>query len=275
MSRPSPTPAGAGRIDRLLDVFGTGTGRINANPAVSDTNNATFTKTTSIWADTAHGYYAGELIQFSVVGTGAEPFLVDTDYYVIEGANADTFKLASSLANAKAGTAIAGTVANSTSTWTVEVQNQTFRAGPPAGQEWEVMRIIVHIRDTDSSFNAERYGAIDVDTAGTGLLVNTGYSSADGGAVIHYLLGEDEDGSSQHTVKSNFDWEAICFDASRNAFGSGDDAIAVRWSFFKGNPGNRGIILNGDDGHEIQVVIQDDLSGLVDHHFRIEGAIIG
>lgn len=268
MSRPPQTVGATDRIDRCVALGANGLGGLNANVAVDDTNNATFIFTGSAaedeWTDAAHGYLTGLLIQFSAVGTGAPEFLITTDYWVIRlGAN--TFKLASSLANALAGTPIEGTV-NSTGTWTVEVQAQTFRAGPPAGEVWDIARMLVRLEDGSAAFNADNYGAVSALSNGTQVQVG----QADG-TVLHYLTGEAEDGTAQQTIQSNLDWYALFFDEKEATFGSGNDALIGRWSYFKSNPANHGLLLDGDRGDEFQVVINDDLAGLVKHTFRLEG----
>jgi hypothetical protein len=64
---------------------------------------------------TAHGFTTGLKVQATTAGTLAVPLVVLTDYYVIK-IDADWFALASSLANALAGTKIAITNVGVTST---------------------------------------------------------------------------------------------------------------------------------------------------------------
>jgi len=65
----------------------------------------------------AHGLVTGDEVQFSAVGTGGTGFAVDTPYWVIYVGSA-TFTLASSLANALAGT-IKTMSADTVGTWTL------------------------------------------------------------------------------------------------------------------------------------------------------------
>lgn len=60
---------------------------------------------TNIFTNTAHGYVTGMKCQVSTSGALPTGLSGGVDYYVIK-IDADTFKLASSLANAQAGTAI-------------------------------------------------------------------------------------------------------------------------------------------------------------------------
>lgn len=64
---------------------------------------------------TSHGFITGLKVQATTAGTLAVPLVVSTDYYAIK-IDADYFQLASSLANALAGTPIAITNAGVTST---------------------------------------------------------------------------------------------------------------------------------------------------------------
>lgn len=68
---------------------------------------------------TSHGLSTGEIIQLSTTGTLPEGLSVDTDYYVIRS-DADTIKLATSSANATAGTAVDITAAAGGGTHTIE-----------------------------------------------------------------------------------------------------------------------------------------------------------
>ena len=68
-----------------------------------------------LWTLTAHGMAVGQRIQFSAVGTGAEGYAVDTDYYVVAAADANTFQLSATLG----GAVLAGTGSDSSGTWTV------------------------------------------------------------------------------------------------------------------------------------------------------------
>ena len=268
MSRPLPTAGGTDRIDRFLAFGANGLGGMNANIAVLDTNNATFATATSLWTDTAHGYLLGLKIQFSAVGTGATGFLITTDYYVTD-VSANAFGLATTLANAIAGTKITA-VDNSAGTWTVEVQSgQILRAGPPAGEIWEIFRMMIRLEDGAAQFNADKYGAVNALT--NGVQIQIGQSDD---TVLHYLTGEAEDGTAQHSLKSNMDWFGAHYNIKEATFGSGNDAIVGRWSFWKGEKDQRGLILYGYRGDEFQVVINDDLSGLVKHEFHIEGTKI-
>ncbi|MFH0980279.1 MAG: hypothetical protein V2A79_01910, partial [Planctomycetota bacterium] len=96
---------------------------------------------TSMWTKTAHGLTDLQEVWFSAVGTGAEPFVVDTHYWVI-WQHANYVQLASSLANAIADTYIAGTGTDSSGTWTMRVCGTQQVATRPADAQWWGRRIL-------------------------------------------------------------------------------------------------------------------------------------
>lgn len=60
---------------------------------------------TGVWTSAAHGFGTGLKVQIATSNTLPDPLLVLTDYYIIS-VSANTFKIAASLADAIAGTAI-------------------------------------------------------------------------------------------------------------------------------------------------------------------------
>lgn len=79
---------------------------------------ATLVFGTGIWTATAHGMSTGNVVHVTAGTTEPAPLVADTDYYVIK-VDANTFKLAASLALANAGTAITLT-SGGTGTLTIE-----------------------------------------------------------------------------------------------------------------------------------------------------------
>lgn len=68
-------------------------------------------------------------------------------------------------------------------------------------------------------------------------------------------------------VKSNAAWQRLCFDVSINDKGAGNDGyIGVRWTFERAGYPVR--LVAGD---KFVVTVQDDLSGLMEHRFMIQG----
>lgn len=132
--------------------------------------------------------------------------------------------------------------------------SRDFIIAPPANEVYELARVLVYIEDT-VGVSAEKYGNI---TAG---LTN-------GITFIHKNGGVEYDLMDGDVIKSNADWARECYDAQLLAWGSGNQMVTVRWTFSKsGIP----IKLEGDQGDQLIVRINDDLSGLVAHYFRFQG----
>lgn len=78
------------------------------------------------WTLAAHGLMDGDEVQFSAVGSAPTEFIINTPYFVIY-ADATTFQLAASKADALTGTQIQGT-ADDTGTFTLKKANKLTRA---------------------------------------------------------------------------------------------------------------------------------------------------
>lgn len=121
-----------------VDMFGSAGGAsrfscqaiytVTANPSAAaivtaDIKTSADVTRPSSFMKTAHGFVTGLKVQATtdVTGTLAVPLAVSTDYFVIKS-DADYFQLASSLANALAGTAIAITNVGVTSTTLTPVE---------------------------------------------------------------------------------------------------------------------------------------------------------
>lgn len=74
-------------------------------PAAKVVASASIVFATATWTSTAHGFTTGLAVQLTTSGALPTPLQLATNYYVIV-LTANTFKLASSLANALAGTAV-------------------------------------------------------------------------------------------------------------------------------------------------------------------------
>lgn len=273
------------RVDvyRLADLYGNGAGSTACTAEAGvDLGNVAFVYTGGAvedeWTLTAHAQVTGNPVHFDAVGTGASPFVINTTYWLI-WKHANYFQLASSLANAIAGTPIEG-AADSVGTWslTCGVYDATapyvdYLCKPPAGETWAIERVFIGIEDGTAAFNADNYGAIDL-SSGNGWLMAL-YNGA-AGSIVSYLTGTADDGSAQTggAVKSNMQLDRLCYDGRESTFGSGNKGYAARWTF--GNASNENgwtgaVILNGDDGDALIVRIADDLSGLDAHTFFFHG----
>ena len=119
----------------------------------------------------------------------------------------------------------------------------------------KIARLIVFIRDT-GTFDAELYGNGVV--LPNGLLVRI---VDENDAVVLDLL----DGA---TVQSNAGWQGLCYDFSYNDIGSGDNTATIRWTFAKSSEP-----LRIYPGWKFQIVVQDNLLGLVHHHAQLQGIV--
>jgi len=130
-----------------------------------------------------------------------------------------------------------------------------FRIAPAAGVIYRVTRMIIHIGDT-SGFTAAEYGNLGA-ALGNGVQVRT----HNGAATIIDL-------TDNVPVTTNAEWGNSCYDVDLKTWGAGDESLLVRWTFSKAG---QDIRLDGDATEELQVLLDDDLQGLLDHHFVVQG----
>jgi hypothetical protein len=131
-----------------------------------------------------------------------------------------------------------------------------FYRGPPTGEIWAIHRMIVEIED-NATFTADNYGGVSTLTNGVELEVREGTTGA---LILDVLDSED--------ITSIADWAAHCYDMTEHTFGSGNNFAVARFTF--ANAG-RPIVLDGDRGEVLIARVNDDLSGLVNHKFMIQG----
>ena len=119
----------------------------------------------------------------------------------------------------------------------------------------EIERMIIYVEDT-VGFAAADYGSI------TGNLTN-GISLK-----VFDTNGTTEllDLTAGLPVKSNAGWARTCYDAQLLEWGAGNEMLLARWTFSKA-----GDSINLLPGQRLAVVMNDDLTGLVDHNFMIQG----
>jgi hypothetical protein len=116
-----------------------------------------------------------------------------------------------------------------------------------------IERMIVSAGDT-AGMQAQEYGNIG---AALGNGVKLGIT--DGGVeVVDLMDGEP--------IKTNAEWGAMCYDVDVKTWGSGAELLVVRWTFSKsGRP------LHLETGQKLVITLNDDLRGLTDHRFLIQG----
>lgn len=133
------------------------------------------------------------------------------------------------------------------------VTPQYFYIKPRLTPYIDVHRMIVFVRDA-GAMDVENYGNIPGLTNGISLeIIDTA------GNVLADLADGDP-------IKSNGEWQALCYDATVSSWGTGDEVFCARWTFAKAG---RPITLKA--GNSIRVGIHDDLTGLVSHLFTFQG----
>lgn len=239
-------------VARYLDHLGDGTGYTNGNVKVGSIGNATFDVTggafEDLWTSAGHGLITGDRIQFTVVGTGATPFLITTDYYVIKK-DANTFQLASTLANAIAGTQIEGTGGDSAPTWTFSRMATPLKLKPASGTVYRVKSLVLMVRDA-TGFAEEEFANFGAALT-NGLKIRV--SNSDGVVT---------DFTDTEPIKINSDFHRVC--GARDMvtdLGATNDYIAATLKFDEAF--GQELRLNGTYGEFLEVLLQDDLTGLV------------
>ena len=122
----------------------------------------------------------------------------------------------------------------------------------------EVHRLITYIQDS---------GNFSVSTYGNGVVLTNGLR-----VVVRHAddtLVQAIDGGEP--IKSNADWSSLCYDINYLSFGTGDNALAVRWTFERaGAP----ILIDGTLGEYLAVELNDSFLALTDHTFNVQGIVL-
>lgn len=141
-----------------------------------------------------------------------------------------------------------------------------FKVTAQPGEHIFVTRMIVSVEDT-GTFDSGGYGNGSVLAEGIEVYVKN-----PAGEIAYYLT---MDGASPHPVKSNGEWSHYCFDIQLHSFGSGNQHLAVRWTFAHQTDvnirGERDAGVELLPGWSIVVLCQDSMTHLVDHHFLMQG----
>lgn len=243
-------------LHQYLTPQGDGNGRINAGIKVGALGSAVYLETGGTiedqWTLASNKLEVGDVVRFTAVGTGATGYAINTDYYVAEVNGSDKFSLATALG----GAAIEG-VGDSGGTWTLTRQQVIFYIQPGATERIVVTDLIAFLQDA-TSWDATEYGSGSALANGITVRKMTGTST---------LV---EDITVGHPVQHNAEWTVIAHDRDRTAWGAGDEAMTMVIAF--GHMGiNPGLILDGSKSDRLEVLINDDLSGLTDHRFLAHG----
>lgn len=119
----------------------------------------------------------------------------------------------------------------------------------------DLHRLIIHIEDT-SGMQAQEYG-------------NLGAALANGYTVKII----DDDGTTELMdlcngilITTNANLGRTCYDVDVKTWGAGNEVLQCRWTFAKaGQP------LRLNQGQRISITFNDDLSGLIEHYFMVQG----
>jgi hypothetical protein len=134
---------------------------------------------------------------------------------------------------------------------------QRFWIAPPVGELYYVSRMIVNVEDS-GTFDSGKYGNNVV--LDNGIKVNAKHESGQKETLL----------TGQKTIQKNVDWGGVCYDVVYQAFGQGNNFLSVRWTFSKAG---RPLKLDGDTGDYLEVVVSDDMTGLVGHLFLVQGIV--
>ena len=130
-----------------------------------------------------------------------------------------------------------------------------FKIVPTAKEVFSIERMIVHVRDT--SIDTAAYGATVAGALVNGIEMKVMRKSE--------VLLNLTDGVP---IKVLGHWSRVCYDTSPDRAGGDNQFIAFRLTFAKsGIP----IILSGEHGDRLVVILNDDFSHLIDHRFHVQG----
>ena len=130
----------------------------------------------------------------------------------------------------------------------------TFLVKPSAGSVIKLARIITSIRDTGG-----------FDSGGWG---NNGGSPLTNGIELKWKRNSVLYNLTENPIKSHFDLASYSYDFMHFNFGAGDEFVTNRFTFTKAG---QYLTLDGNLGDELQVIINDDLTYLVDQRVSAQG----
>lgn len=129
----------------------------------------------------------------------------------------------------------------------------TLYIAPAADETFIINRMIVEVEDV-GSFDSGGYGT--GSALSNGITLN--YRDANG--IVATL--------TPTPITRNADWAGNCHDLTIHNFGTGNEFMTARWTFEKsGHP----LVLWGSNGHSLEIVLNDDFTGLVLQKFTVQG----
>lgn len=130
-----------------------------------------------------------------------------------------------------------------------------FKITPPSDKVFRISRLIVAIRD-GNGMSPQEYG-------------NLGTSLSNGISMqIRDASGTVENITDDLPITTNAEWAQLAFDSEISNYGSGNEYVRVRLTF-----ANAGFPLriDGTAGQYFAILLNDNLSGLTQHRFAVEG----
>jgi hypothetical protein len=142
---------------------------------------------------------------------------------------------------------------NMNGVYTAGTDDGVFFIAPAANEVFYISHMHIYIEDT--AITGTLYGGV---TATNGVLLRVLRRDV----VIHdFMAGE--------SIKSCAEWIHIMHDATMYEFASGNEFLAASTGFLESYNGP--LVLDGSQGEILQLVCQDDLSGLVSHEMLVQG----
>ena len=128
---------------------------------------------------------------------------------------------------------------------------EIFFIQPAADEVMSIEKLIVHLTN-GGALAIGSYGALSALPNGIDIVVTNE------GSVSRSIVPE--------VIKTNGDLLHLGPDSSLYNFTASIDAIIATLDF-----GEKPVILDGSQGHKIEVLLSDNLTGLTDHHFIAHG----
>jgi len=132
-----------------------------------------------------------------------------------------------------------------------------FYIQPAAGEVFIIRRIIVEIED-GPTMRAERYGGLPAALP-NGVIAQ---KATNGVQTLDLTDGIP--------VKTNAGWGRLCYDVDIKTWGAGDELLLVRWTF---GASGTDIELIGDNNDSLDIVLNDDFTGIIKQNFLVQGYI--
>jgi len=134
------------------------------------------------------------------------------------------------------------------------VTPQVFKLAPPSNQIWRVAKWMMSLKD-EKGFDVETFGSNGNLTHGLQPRIKIG-------GVTNDIL--------DFNIRNNGDISRIACDMKLHTFGNTDDILVAEWNF--ASVGQH-IRLDGSQGDELQVVVNDNLTNVNSIHIQAQGYI--